>query len=156
MKHLQGMNLYKLVNEFTVKFCSTQRCNLICKTNQTHFPLTQNCTFYIARVLFMRVAIVSGRSRKSKIASILASTLFRESATTEWRVAGGKIGSAGFYERLSGECRARPAIRARTKMPSDKCTPSSSRRVPRVISREDGIRKRESRSSRIASKGTGF
>lgn len=41
-----------------------------------------------------------------------------------------------------------------TKTCSDECTPSSSWRVPRVISKEDGIRKRGGRSSRIASNST--
>lgn len=59
-----------------------------------------------------------------------------------WDVAG-KIGSAGFYERSRGECTL--------KRGSDECTLSSSRRrVPRVISKEDGIRKWGDRSSRIA------
>jgi len=44
--------------------------------------------------------------------------------------------------------------RVHTKTRSDECTPSSSRRVPRVISKEDGIRKRGGRSERIVSEST--
>lgn len=107
------------------------------------------------------------RSYESKIAPILASTLFRESGAGGETALG--LGWKNWFRRIlraSLAQRVQPAAPtnrwARTKMRSDECTPSSSsRRVPCVIAKGDGIckqgegkRRQPIGSDRIASVGT--
>lgn len=113
--------------------------NLICKMQQAFYLRKRNFLHraglrgFDSRGLTVTLADAIDRANR-KLSPSLHRRYFGETRD------GGTVG-CGRKNWFRGILRAILG-RVHTKTCSDECTPSSSRRVPRVISKEDGIRKR--------------